>query len=189
MVWRAVREAFKTNSQVFSFIFGLGVVKKRVWDRRSHRQGKFNPKESWGAVGAKYPDFGLHNRKQMTLMSCGRTNFILVYTMRTTGHHQHNRWLLVLPWVKQSSQPPMPCGLSHLRLHFLAVLAPGFEPYRYPAGAQFSFQKLQPKCPSGGTCPHTYYRKLLLHKPLSSLFYFLPLFAKCNDFVSWVIFF
>lgn len=114
--------------------------------------------------------------------------FILIHTEMTTHHHQHNGWLLVLPWVKQSSQPPMPCGLSHLLLHFLAVLAPGFEPYHYPAGAQFSFQKLQSKCPPSGTCPHTYYRKLLLHKPLSSLFYFLPPFAKCNDFDGWGFF-
>lgn len=152
-------------------------MRKWVWGQEVPRQGKFSPKESSGAVGAKYLDLACRTASKLLSWAAGRPIFIFAHIEMTTRHHQHSRWLLVLPWVKQSSQPPMPCGLSHLLLHFLAVLAPGFEPYRYPAGAQFSFQKLQPKCPPGGTCPHTYYKKWLLHKPLSSLFYFLPPFC------------
>lgn len=127
-------------------------------------------------------------------MSCGRSDFHSHlhqddHTEMTTQHHQHNRWLWVLPWARRLSQPPLPCGLSHLLLLFLAVLASGFQPHRQPAGAQLSFQKLQPKSPPSGTCPHTYYKKLLLHKSLSSLFYFLPLFAKFNDLFGWALFF
>lgn len=43
------------------------------------------------------------------------------YTEMITQYHQHNRWLLLLPWEKKLS-----CGPSHLLLQFLAVPASGF---------------------------------------------------------------
>lgn len=43
---------------------------------------------------------------------------------------------IATPLGKEIIPPLVPCGLSHLLLHFLAVFAPGVKPCCYPAGFQ-----------------------------------------------------
>ena len=113
----------------------------------------------------------------ITRVSCLRTGSPLTHSKMAAP-----RWLqdttnasmtVGAPLGEEITQLPMPWGLNHLLLRFLAVSASGFKPCRHPAVSQLSFQKWQPKCPPRGTCPHTYYKKLLLHKnhsPLCSIF-------------------
>lgn len=116
-------------------------------------------------------------------MSLRRTDFHFLshqddYTDMITQHHQHNRWLLLFPWVKKLS-----CGPNHLLLQFLAVPASGFKPYHHPAGSQLSFQILQPKCPPSGTCPHTYYKNSCYINPFPPFSVFCPLLLNAMMFL------
>lgn len=120
---RHLKPSPKTNQCFVLFYIWIGGAKrgKEYWDGGPWER-KIQPYRKFRTVGAKCPEFGMQSAVIKLLpWASEEPIFIFSHTKMTTLRWLHNRWLLLLPWVKKLS-----CGPSHLLLQFLAMPAAGF---------------------------------------------------------------